>query len=455
MIQKGDRKLIRAWAMYDWANSVYSLTIVTAIFPLYFHAVTSSPDCHPCTIQFFGIPMLNDSLFSWTLSGAFLFAALLSPLLSGIADYTGSKKAYMRFFCYLGAASCASLYFFTGTENIEYGTIAFALATVGFTGSIVFYNAYLPEIAEEKDHDRVSAKGFALGYVGSVILLVLNLLLIMFPELVFDLASKRAELAIANPDWDIERLTAEARESFTGIASRLAFLEVGAWWAGFAHITFAKLPRNVFNKRPTGNRLLNGYRELRIVQRQLKDYGSLRFFLIAFFFYSMGMQTILYLATLFGTAELQLESDFLIISILVIQFVAIAGAYLFSSMSSRFGNVRTLRVAVLVWVAASLYAYFIDDKWQFLAAAFIVGLIMGGSQALSRSTYSKLLPETENHASFFAFYDISEKLAIVLGTLCFGLVHELTGSMRSAIWPIVGFFVVGLLVLGRVRMKSR
>lgn len=451
---KGNRKIINGWAMYDWANSVYSLTITTAIFPIYFLAVTSNGgDCDPCYINFFGATIANSTLFSWSLSIGFLVAAGISPLLSAIADYTGNKKAFMKFFCYLGAASCASLYFFTGVENVEFGTIAFVLATIGFTGSIVFYNAYLPEIAEEKDQDRVSAKGFALGYIGSVILLIANLVLVMFPEILFDVGSKQAELAALHPDWDPDKVLTEARDSFSGIASRLAFLEVGVWWAGFAQITFWRLPKNVYNKKPEGKYLLNGYKELRGVWKQLGSYGTLRYFLIAFFFYSMGMQTILYLASAFGDQELQLDSSFLIATVLVIQLVAIAGAYLFSGLSGRIGNVRTLLYAIAIWCAVSVFAFFITDKWQFLGAAFVVGMIMGGSQALSRSTYSKLLPETQDHASFFSFYDVAEKVATVLGTLSFGLMIALTGSMRNSVWPIVVFFVIGLVVLTRVRMK--
>lgn len=451
MLRKGDRKLINAWAMYDWANSVYSLTIVTAIFPIYFVAVTSAGDLGDNTpVNVLGFTIKNGSLISWSLSLAFLFAALMSPFLSAIADYTGNKKAFMRFFCYLGSASCASLYFFTGTENLEFGVLAFVLASIGFTGSIVFYNAFLPEIADVKDQDRVSAKGFALGYIGSVILLLINLVLIMFPELIFDVASKKAELALANPGWSADQLLTEARESFSGISSRLAFLEVGLWWFGFSHIAFARLPRNIYHKKPSGRYLFNGYRELRVVVKQLTTLRNLRSFLLAFFFYSMGMQTILYLATVFGSAELHLESSFMIVSVLVIQFVAIAGAYLFSSCSARFGNVPTLIGALLFWAIVSTAAYFITNQWHFLAAAFAVGLVMGGTQALSRSTYSKLLPETQDHASFFAFYDVAEKVAIVLGTLCFGLMNEITGSMRNTLWPIVGFFVIGLVVLTQV-----
>jgi UMF1 family MFS transporter len=458
---RGNRKIIRAWTMYDWANSVYSLSIVTAIFPLYLIAVTSAGAELPegvtsdnVPVGFFGSMVKNGSIIPVALSVAFLIAAAISPLLSAIADYTGNKKAYMRFFCYLGAGSCASLYFFTGPENLEFGTIAFVLASIGFTGSIVFYNAYLPEIAEEKDQDRVSARGFAMGYIGSMILLVVNLLLIMFPEIVFDVATKKAELAALHPAWTAEELEESVNGHFSGISSRLAFLEVGLWWFGFAHISFARLPKNVYNKRPSGNYLLNGYRELGIVWRQLIHLKHLRLFLIAFFFYSMAMQTILYLASVFGSAELHLETSFLILSILVIQLVAIAGAYLFSALSSRYGNINTLVYAVVFWALVSTGAYFITSQWEFLAAAFAVGLVMGGTQALSRSTYSKLLPETQDHASFFAFYDVAEKIAIVLGTGCFALMNELTGSMRNALFPIILFFVIGMMVLMRVRMRQ-
>ena len=425
---RGNKKIINGWAMYDWANSVYSLTITTAVFPLYYLAITSNDDHSAKMINFFGFTTNNVSLYSYALSASFLIAAAVAPLLSGIADYTGNKKAFMKFFCYLGSIACISLYFFTGESTVELGLISFVLASIGYTGSIVFYNAYLPEIAEEKDQDKVSAKGFALGYIGSVLLLIVNLVLIMFPE-----------------TFGIEDST---------MAPRISFVMVGLWWMGFAQITFSRLPANVFGKKPHGKVFSRGYMELKKVFNQLKHYGSLSIYLIAFFFFSMALQTVMYLAPTFAEKEIKMESEMLIVLVLIIQIVAIFGAYFFSWLSKKQGNIRALVVAVIIWIGIVAAVYFIYTPTPFMAAAFAVGFVMGGSQALSRSTYSKLLPETEDHASFFSFYDVAEKLSIVLGTLFFGLITAYTGSTRNSLFALFFFFVVGLILLLLVKRKA-
>lgn len=436
-LKRGDKKLINSWAMYDWANSVYSLVITSAVFPIYYNSVT------PDEVQFAGRYYLRSALFSYALSAAFLFIAFISPLLSSIADYRRNKLFYMQLFCYLGAASCSVLFFYDG-DNIYMGIIPFIIAAIGFCGSLVFYNAFLPEIADEKDQDRVSAKGFALGYIGSVILLIANLLMIM------------------QPGWfGLEEGT---------LPARISFLTVGIWWILFAQITFTGL-RNFqkgYNaklqprKNSTGS-LLGGYRELRKVLYQLKDLKRLRYFLFSFFFYSMALQTVMYIATLFGTDELKLKSADLIITILIIQLVAVAGSYLFSYLSNLFGNIRSLLLAIIIWAGICISAYIIfkyiahDEQsktYYFYLIAFCVGLVMGGTQSLSRSTYSKLLPVTEDHASFFSFYDVSEKIAIVVGTISYGLIYEITGSMLNSILAFTAFFLVGMVGLFGVQKKS-
>ncbi len=418
---KGNKKIINSWAMYDWANSVYSLVITSTLFPIYYTLVTTSDTDK---VNFLGREFINSSLYSYAISFAFLLIAAISPFLSSIADYSGTKKGFMRFFCYMGSLACMALYFFEG-YNLELGIFALIIATIGFSGSIVFYNAYLPEIAEIKDQDRVSAKGFAFGYIGSSILLVFNLIMIQYPGWF----------------WFQDNLS----------AIRFSFFLTGLWWIGFAQITFSNLPKNIYNRQPKGDFLLNGYKKLLQVWKQLKQLKYIRIFLFSFFFYSMRVQTVMYVASLFVEKEVNMESYQLILAILIIQFVAIAGSFLFARLSGKFGNIRALILAVLVWIGICIGAFFVYDAHEFYLVAFFVGLVMGGVQSLSRSTYSKLLPKTKDHASFFSFYDICEKVAIVLGTTTFGLTEELTGSMRNSIIALTVFFLVGLILLLCIR----
>lgn len=417
------KKVINAWAFYDWANSVYNLTITSTIFPIYWSAVSSSNGS--TKVLFFGHSFENTALYTFALSFSFLFVALLSPLLSGIADYNGSKKRFMQAFCFIGSVSCSALFFFNRT-NIEFGVLAFMLGTIGWAGSLVFYNSYLPEIATEEEQDKVSAKGFALGYVGSSLLLILNLIVILFPE------------SFGIP-----------KES--SLPARIAFLAVGIWWFGFAQYTFYYLPKNKSAIKFKFDILWKGYRELAGVWAQLKKLKDLKAFLFAFFFFTMGIQTVMYVATLFGSKELKLESGQLIATILIIQFVAIGGAYLFAFISKKIGNISALLIALSIWVVICISAYFVVNANQFYLLALAVGIVMGGSQSLSRSTYSKLLPDTTDTTSFFSFYDTSEKIAIVLGTASYGLIEEITGNMRNSVFTLGTFFVVGLILLTRLK----
>ena len=419
--KKGDKKIIHAWAMYDWANSVYSLTITTAIFPIYFTEVTTSGGSD--IVHFLGRDFKNTALYSYSLSFAFLMVAILSPMLSAIADSSGSKKGFMKFFAWLGAFSCAGLFFFD-SSNLWFGILCFVLASIGFSGSIVFYNSYLPEIAEPEDQDKVSAKGYALGYIGSSLLLIFNLVVIMMPE----------------------KFGLEAGTTFP---VRLAFLMVGLWWIGFSSYTFYYLPANVYHKKREGRVLSRGYSELLKVWRELKHLKYLTRFLLSFFFYNMGVQTVMYVATLFGEKEIKLGTSELIATVLIIQFVAIGGAYMFSAISRKFGNFISLMIAIIIWVGICFSAYNLYNPNLFYALAFVVGMVMGGIQSMSRSTYSKLLPETQDHASYFSFYDVCEKFGLVLGTASYGLIEELTGSMRNSVLALICFFIVGLFFLAR------
>lgn len=423
---KNRKRIHFGWAFYDWANSVYSLVISTAIFPIYFAEVT------PDVIELGQSSLPSSTLYSYSLTTAFILVVFLSPFLSGIADYVGQKKRFLQFFCYLGALSCSGLYFFTGT-NLWYGLILSITAGVGFWGSLVFYNAFLPEIARPDEQDRLSARGFSLGYLGASLLLIINLVSISMPE------------ALGLED--------------AGSASRLSFLLVGLWWAGFAQVTFRRLPVNIHRRKPGKHYIWSGFRELRQVARQLKHLPYPRRFLYSFFFFSVGVQTVILLASLFGEEELQLDSDKLILTILIIQFVGIGGAQLFSWIARRFGNRLSLQISIAIWALICLGAYSLrhSDPWveyKFYLLGGFVGLVLGGIQAISRSTYSKLIPESRSTASFFSFYDVSEKVAIILGTFMYGYLIDLTGNMRSSALALGIFFVLGYLLLLRVDKKA-
>ena len=423
MLKKGDKKLIGAWAFYDWANSVYSLVIGTAIFPIYYNSVTGGNDS---MVTFMGIYFDNTSLYSYALSFSFLLVVLLSPMLSSVADYLHNKKKFLQFFCGLGSFSVAALYFFTG-ENIELGIAFMVLASIGFWGSLVFYNAYLVEVAFPEDHDRVSAKGFIYGYLGSVILLLFCLFLQMNPHF-----------------FGISEAT---------LPARLSFLLVGIWWFGFAQYTFYYLPNNRARKKIKKDILFKGFKELKKVLEELKYLGELKLFLVAFFLYSVGVQTIILIASIFGDKELMLETDKLIITILLIQLIAIVGAAGFSKLSKIIGNLKTLKIILFGWGLITVGAYMLNKNnpnvaYQFYALGGFLGLVLGAIQSLSRSTYSKLIPEeTRDTATYFSFYEITEKVAIVLGTFISGLTIALTGSMKISVLIFALFFFAGFVVL--------
>ena len=432
-LEKGSLKLRNAWAFYDWANSVYSLVIASAVFPIFYGALFNKSNIE--TVSVFGSQIRSTPLITYTTAAAFLVVAFLSPLLSGIADYVGNKKNFMKFFCYLGAVSCMGLYFFS-LENIYLSLFNYFLALVGFWGSLVFYNSYLPDVAFKDQQDSLSAKGFSLGYIGSVFLLLFNLIMVLKPEL----------FGISGEDASIQ-------------AMKISFVTVGIWWIGFSQYSFYYLPSGTgTSKKVNKDVILNGFRELKQVQQSLSENVQLKRFLIAFFVYSMAVQTVMLVATYFGEQEINWgDSDKktlgLISSILIIQLVAVLGSFLTSKASSRFGNINTLIFINCIWLVLCVAAYFVTQPLEFYITAGFVGLVMGGIQALSRSTYSKFLPDTKDTTSYFSFYDVSEKIGIVLGMLVYGFVDQITGSMRNAILFLVLFFIVGVILLLRVPRK--
>lgn len=431
MLQKGDKKLINAWAFYDWANSVYSLVIGTTVFPIYYESVT---DMDGGIVRFLGTEWHNTTIYTYALGFSFLVVAFLSPILSAIADYTGNKKRFMQFFCLLGSLSVMSLYFFTGKENVWIGLIFTILASIGFWGSIVFYNAYLPEVATPEDQDRVSAKGFMLGYIGSVLLLAFNLSMVMKPEI----------YGITD----------------TALPARISFLMVGIWWLGFAQFTFSRLPDNPYKRKPEKDYIFKGYRELKIVFDEIKKYSQIKILLISFFLYSIGVQTIILLASVFGIKDLGLETSNLIITILLIQLVGIVGAFVFSRISKKIGNIKALKITILIWAFTCIGAYMLHKEdpnvyLKFYALGGFIGFVLGAIQTLSRSTYSKLIPdETKDHATYFSFFDVTEKIAIVVGMIIAGVVSSFTNSLRLFILILAVFFIAGFIVLSFMK-KSK
>lgn len=432
-LEKGSKKIINAWAFYDWANSVYPLVISSAIFPIYYASLFSEDNF----ISFFQFEVKNTAMISFVTAAAFFIVALMSPLLTGIADYIGNKKRFMKIFVYIGAFSCIGLYFFE-LKTIYLGLFIHFLGLIGYSSSIVFYNSYLPDIAFPDQQDRVSARGFSIGYVGSVILLLSNLAMIMYPDF-FGIEGNKVEASIK--------------------AMRYSFISAGIWWILFSQYSFYFLPKGNREVKVTKDIFWNGYKELKSVWKLLEDNIALKRFLPAFYIYSMALQTVLLVAVYFGEEEILWGSSSektmgLIVSILLIQIVGILGAFLTAMASERFGNIRALIVVNSIWAALCCYAYYIETPMQFYFVAGSVGLVMGGLQALSRSTYSKLIPITEDTASFFSFYDVTEKIAIIVGMSLFGVIDQITGSMRNAILFFMTFFIIGAVMLLRVPRKK-
>jgi len=429
VIQKGDKKIIRGWVMYDWANSVYNLVISSSIFPIFYETQTrmvfaeknglkaENVDPNSVTVDFLGMHVSPSVLYSLTLSISFVLVTFLSPLLSGVADYTGSKKKFLRFFCYLGSMSAMSLYFFDA-HQIELGMISVLLASIGYWNSLVFYNAFLPEIAEPQDQDKVSARGFIMGYLGSMLLLLICLGIIMGIDPKF---------------------------------TRISFLLVGIWWVGFSQLTYRVLPNNVYNKQPEPGYIWRGFRELKVVFQEFRKTNRLKKYLRSFFFFNTGVQTVMLMATVFAAKAIEWPGESgksgLIIAVLLIQLLGAIGAKIMSIIAIKLENIRALMISVGIWIVICCCAFFVHKPTEFYFLAASVGLVMGGVQAIARSTYSKFLPETTDHASYFSFYDATEKIGIVFGTAFFALTEFLFDNIRYSIFSVGTFFFLGFIFL--------
>ena len=432
-LQKGSKKLIRAWASYDWANSVYFLVITSTIFPIYYGSLFGDN----LYIDVFGQSLKNTALISYTTAAAFAVVAILSPILSGIADYIGNKKSFMQFYTYVGALSCVGLYWFD-LDNIYIGLLCYFLASVGAWLSWVFYNSYLPDIAHPKQMDKASALGYSLGYVGSVLLLLVNLSMVLNPSM-----------------YGIEGSATEASVK----AMKYSFVSVGVWWILFSQIAFRFLPSGNKSNPLAKSIIFNGYRELRSVWKSFSNHPILKSYIGAFFVFSMAVQTVMLIAAYFGEQEVSWGSmsekqTGLIVSIMIIQLIAIVGALLTARCSEIFGNLPVLIALNFIWVILCLYAFFVVTPTQFYIAAGFVGLSMGGIQSLARSTYSKYIPKTDDTASFFSFYSTSQMTGIVLGMLLFGTIDQVTGSMRNSVLVFLSFFLIGAFLLIRLHRKS-
>ena len=429
--KKGDKKILNAWAFYDWANSVYALVISSSVFPLFYGALFRIEG--KTSARFLGIETPSESIISYVTAIGFLIISIISPVLSGVADYLGSKRSFLKLFCWLGALSCMLLYFFN-LENLYTGLFIYMLALIGFWGSLVFYNSYLPKIAFPEQQDAVSAKGYSLGYIGSVILLIINLLMIMKSEW-FGFTDKLQPM-------------------------KASFLLVGVWWLGFGHFSFSRLPSFRNERKINRDVLFYGFKELKRIYKELKSYPVLKGYLGAFFVYSMAVQTVMIIAAYFGEKEVQWATDDerqtgLIVSVLLIQLIAVAGAVLTSKLSKKIGNIKTLIFINISWIFICIGAYFIVKPVAFYIVAAMVGLVMGRIQSLSRSTYSKLLPaDIKDTTSFFSFYDVAEKIGIVIGMMTYGIIAQVTGKMQNSILFLGLFFAVGIILLIKTHRKQ-
>ncbi len=419
--EKNNKKTIWAWAMFDWANQSYNMVITSTIFPAYYVAITANKEKGDM-VSFFGHQYVNTVLSNYILGLSYLIIVVMLPILTSIADYKGHKKLYLQFFTWMGSLACAGLFFFT-MDTFELSMICFGIASVGYCGGFVFYNSYLPQIATIDQQDAVSAKGFIYGFAGSIVVQIICFVFVLSPSTF--------------------GITDDA------LPARISFLIVGIWWLGFSVIPFYLLPKGLPNAGSHNyNVFTGGFKELAKVWNNLKHLPLLKRFLPAFFFYSVGVQTIMLVAANFGAKELKMPEESLISIILIIQLVAIIGASFTAKLSGKYGNTKVLAGIVLIWSLICAGVYFVTNAGQFYVAAVLVGIVMGGVQSLSRSTYSKYIPQNiPDTASYFSFYDVTEKLSIVVGLFTFGFVESLTHEMRDSALVLDGFFVIGLLLL--------
>lgn len=420
-VPQDDPKEIFGWAMYDWANSAFSATVVTVFLGPYLTSLVKAVADVDGLVYLLGIPLRYDSFFAYCTAVSVVLQVFVLPILGAVADYSHLRKFFLQFFCVLGALATALLFFLrTGLHWLGAGL--YIVANLAFGASIVFYNAYLPDIASPARRDQVSAFGWGLGYLGGGILLLLNLLLFTFRE----------SLGLA-----------------ADVAVRLSLASAGIWWLLFAQFSFVRLrSRYPRVQLPSGETYLSiAFEQLRRTFRAMRRLPETLKFLVAYLFYNDGVQTVIALASVFGAEELKLETSTLIQVILMVQFVAFVGALAFGQVAQWTGAKIAIVITLAVWCAVTVYAYqFLYTELQFWLMAAVVAFVMGGSQALSRSLFSQLIPKGKE-AEFFAFYEISERGTSWIGFVLFGLVNQLAGSLRAGILALIALFVIGLVLL--------
>ncbi len=417
-----DRREIFGWTMYDWANSAFSTTVVTVFLGPYLSNIAQAAADANGMLYLFGIPIKYDSLFTYCVSASILLQVVLLPILGAIADYSHLRKRMLMTFSTLGAVATILL-FFVAPGLHWVGAALFILANVSFGASIVFYNAYLPDIASPDQRDQVSSRGFALGYAGGGLLLLLNLLLFSFRE----------------------RLGVDS-----ALAARLSLASAGLWWLGFSLITFRTLrPRHAARQLPGGESYLTvGFKQLRSTFRQISKFPQTVRYLVAFLLYNDGIQTVIVVAAIFASIELGMDDQQLILVILMIQAVAFLGAFfLFPFLARRLGAKGAIVASLIVWSLVVIYAFAaLTTQLQFWILGAVIALVLGGSQALSRSLFAQMIPQGRE-AEFFSFYEVSDRATSFLGPLIFGLANQLFGSLRYGILSLIILFVLGLALL--------
>ncbi len=433
-----DKREIFGWAMYDWANSAFSTTVGTVFLGPYLAALAENvaKTSADGLAHFFGIPVAPDSFLPYAVSFSVGLQVLFLPVLGAVADYSHRRKELMQIFAFIGAI--ATIAFFFVTEPLWWlGGVLFVVANLSFGAAIVFYNSYLPDIASEEERDRVSSYGWALGYLGGGLLLFLNLMFYQFRE----------ALGVS-----------------TGLAIRINLASAGVWWMGFSFITWARLrPRHAARQLPEGETYISvGFKQLWRTLKEIKRFPETLRYLLAYFLYNDGIQTVIAVAATFAAAPLvrgglEIEQGTLTMIILMIQFVAFGGALFWGKLAGWVGAKRSIIISLVVWAGVVTFAYGglkgETRVLQFWILGAFIALVMGGSQAISRSLFAQMIPEGKE-AEFYSFYEVSERGTSWIGPLLFGLMNQWFGSLRPAILSLIFFFVAGLIILPFVNVEK-
>ncbi len=418
MEDKTKKKAIWAWTMYDWGNSAFATTIMAAVLPVYYSSVAASNLA----------PNIATARWGFTTSFAALLIALLGPILGAVADFKGNKKKFLAIFMGLGVTATALLYFVM-TGDWLLASILYIFGNMGFSGSLVFYDALLPHVASSDEIDQVSSKGFAMGYIGGGLLLAINVAMIMFGEKLF-------------PGID------------PTLMSRLSFLSVAVWWFVFSLPLFRHIsepPRRIQKNEEGLNPFKVSFQRLGKTFKEIKNYRDLFTFLVAFFLYANGIGTIITMSTIYG-AEIGIGQTTLIGTLLMVQFVAAPFAIAFGALAKKIGAKKSIYISLAIYTLIAIAGYFMSVPWHFWALGFGVAMVQGGSQALSRSLIGRMMPKSKS-AEFYGFFSVFEKFSSIAGPFLFGLVSTLMGESRLSIASLIIFFILGMIVLTKVNVE--